>query len=396
MVDSVYSGFQCEVIPLDELYILDAYAGKNIQKQSAIIHRRIISYASAKIKYGHIKDFNEYVQAGLRIFSNSSNTFYAQQEESFNQDQVEEITVYSRISDLEIRIVNGVMMDDPDRPLQRKDKLYPFASSGYGLYDSGQFFYWKSMVDDLSPSQDQADMTINYILDGMYLQAMPVTAIYGDDVIDRSVMIPGNVVTLSQGSKLDTISPQGNTGLAMNVLTSLENNINESSKQDIPNKDITAYQSSLIAQEIKTKLGLFGKFLANLIVQFGNLRLPTIVEHITTPQIGELSTADNALKYAKIIVSKKTDSGEESREIEISDDVPYGDEEIQVTEGQTPEDNLLQESIQLLIKENDGYNNDIQTSPLDKEVPRESSPLEGVSNSPQSREDSSSIEPSVA
>lgn len=352
MVDAVYSGFQCEVIPLDEIYFGDAYAGKNVQKQPFIIRRRILNYESAKIMYWDNEDFKKFVKPGIRIFQDSSNTYYAQQEESFNANQVEEITVYSRLSDLEIRIVNGVLMDDPDRPLQREDKLYPFAISGYGLYDSGQFVYWKSMVDDMVPDQDQADMLINYILDGTYLQMMPPSVLYGDDIIDRGVMIPGSISTLSQGSKMDVLAPQGNIGLGLNVLQNLEVNASASSKQEITQKDMTAYQTSRIEEEIKVKLGLFGKFLAHLVEQFGNLRLPTIVEHITTPQLPKISTTDGSLEFLKINVSKKSENGYEDRQIEISDEVPYGDlEEMQVPDGETIEDKLLEQSIKLLSEE---------------------------------------------
>lgn len=325
MTDAVYSGYQCEVRALDEIYFGDAYAGKNIQKQPFIVDRRIISYADATIKYGENQDFKDYVRPGVRIFSDSSNTFYSQQEMSFNDNMVEELTIYSRVSDLELRIVNGVLMDDPDRPIQREDKLYPFAMSGYGLYDSGQFVYWMSMVDDLSPDQDAADMLINYILDGTYLQMMPATALYGDDVIDRSIMVPGMTTSLAAGSKIESISPQGNIGLGMNVLQGIENNASQSSKQNVSQQDMTAYQTSRIEEEIKTKLGGFGKNLAYLVVQFGNLRLPTIVEHMTMPQLGKIADPNTALKYTTMLVKKRGETN--SKQIELSDSIPYGENE---------------------------------------------------------------------
>jgi len=352
LTDEVFSGYQCDTIPLDEIYFGDAYAGKNVQKQPFIIHKRIISYESAVIKYGDNKDFKDYVRAGVRIFSDTSNTYYQQQEMSFNDNSVEELTVYSRISDLELRIVNGVLMDKPDRPLQREDKLYPFAMSGYGLYDSGQFIYWMSMVDDLSPDQDAADMLINYILDGTYLQMMPPMALYGDDVIDRTIMVPGLTTSLALGSELKNIGPQGNIGLGMNVLQGIENNASQSSKQNVTQQDMTAYQTSRIEEEIKVKLGHFGKFLAYLVVQFGNLRLPTIVEHMTMPQLGEVSDTDTSLKYASILIRKK--GGSQESQIEISEDIPYGEKE---------QDKVLEKSLDLLKREKTTGKTIIQVNP---------------------------------
>lgn len=349
LVDEVYSGFHCETVPLEEIYIADAYAGKNIQRQPFIIRRRIISFADASIKYADNKNFEKYVRPGIRYFFDGVSTVYETQDNAINETQVEEITYYCRIADLELRIVNGVLMDDPDRPLQREDKKYPLAFSGYGLYDSGKFFYYKSMVDDLGPDQDAADKLINYLLDGTALQAIPSYALFGDDVIDRGVMIPGAITPLNQGTQLQNISPQGNLGLVSNVLQGIENNAASSSKQTVTQRDMTAYQTSRIEEEIKVKLGLFGRFLASLVKQFGDLRLPTIVSHLTMPKIAEISNSDAALEYATIVV-KKSDKGLKDKVIMIDEDVPYDIENANEEEMQEVRDKYAKMSLDLLVE----------------------------------------------
>lgn len=349
MVDEIYSGFQCETVPLEEIYIADAYAGKNIQKQPFVIRRRINSYADASIKYADNENFKKYVRPGIRYFFDGVSTVYETQENSIDETQVEEVIYYCRIADLELRIVNGVLMDDPDRPLQREDKLYPFAFSGYGLYDSGKFFYYKSMVDDLGPDQDAADRFINYLLDGTALQAMPSYALYGDDVIDRGVMVPGAITPLNQGTTMQNISPQGNLGNVASVLGNIEMNAASSSKQNVTQKDMTAYQTSRIEEEIKVKLGLFGRFLASLVDQFGNLRLPTIVTYITMPQVAEISNPNTALEYATITVKKK-DKSQMDKIIQIDEDVPYQPEDVTQEETEEINDKVMKMSLDLLVE----------------------------------------------
>src|SRR3990172_5433102 len=102
VTDDVFSGFQSITIPCEEIYIPDAYT-HDIQKQSCVIWKRIIPYASAMIKYGTNPNF-KYVQSGIRYFYNNDNRIYEQQESSFEEYNVEEVVYYNRVSDLELRL----------------------------------------------------------------------------------------------------------------------------------------------------------------------------------------------------------------------------------------------------------------------------------------------------
>lgn len=302
MKDEVYSGFYSDVVSWDEIYQTDAYAGKDIQRQPALIRRRIMPFSQAKVKYGDNDNFNDFVSPGLRNFYGDDDSIYQEFDESIGERNVEELTYYNRIADLEIRLVNGVMMDDPDRPLQRKSKRYPFASFGYGLYDSGKFIYYKSLVDDLKPDQDQADTLINLILDGTFLRVFPPSAIIGGESIDTGIMIPGAAHPMPEGASITPIQTSSDVNLASNVLRDIELNASNSSQKDISQpRQQTAYEISRIEEDIKVKLGLFGKFIAQFVKDFGILRIETILTTITMPEIGELASSESALKYATIV-----------------------------------------------------------------------------------------------
>lgn len=344
-IDDVFSGYQSEVIPCDEIYIGDPYE-PDIQKQPFLIHRRIIRYEAAKVKYGKYEAF-EKVKAGIRTYFVNFNSIYEQQTEQLADRFVEEVTYYNRIADLEIGLINGICLTDPDRPMQRKDKRYPFAKTGYGLYDDGRFFYYKPLVDDLKPDQDAADILINLILDGAFLRTMPPSVLYGDETIDTGIMIPGAVFPLQRESELKPVQMSQDVGLSMNVMQMIESNADASSKKDLQRSgNPTAYGLALQDEDIKTKLGLFGKMLAQLVRQFGNLRIATILDKMTVAQMAKIATEPyEAIAYAKILVQGQDESGApQSKTISFNPELPV--EEIS-------EDELLERSYALLAKEGD-------------------------------------------
>jgi len=339
-VDDIFSGYQSQVIPYDEIYIGNAYE-HDIQKQPFLIWRRIIDYPSAKIKYGDNENFNEYVKPGIRFFMGQDESIYEQEDESIGDDGVEEVIYYNRLADLELRFCNGVLLDNPDRPMQRKDKRYPFAKGGYGLFDSGKFFYHKSLVDDLKPDQDQADTLINLILDGTFLKMMPPSVLYGDEMIDTGIMVPGTVHPMAADAKLEPVQIAGDVGLGVNVLQNIEQNAANSSQKDIVQpRQQTAYEISRIEEDIKTKLGLFGKMIADVVQQFGQLRINTILQHMTMPQVGQITDSGNAIKYTDILIEDEVEGT--SKRIQFAPEIPE--------EGMTDEEELSM-SYEILAEE---------------------------------------------
>jgi hypothetical protein len=315
MLDEVFSGFNVGLTPVEELFIGDAYEN-DIQKQPFLIRRKIIDYNYAKIKYGTHKDF-KHVKAGVRNFFNSGNsTFYETNESDLGSRKVEEVIFYDRYADLEIPLVNGIMMtDDPDRPMQRMDKKYPFAKSGYELIDEGRFFYYKSLVDKMSPDQTVIDTLYNMVIDGTFLSVFPPTANYGGEEVRSNVMIPGVTTNFTDpNAKLAPINPPINLSAGMNTLDKVESSLSESSQdprsagQQSPGST-TAFEVARLEENAKSILGLFGKMIGFLVEDLGTLLTASILQYMTVAEVEDVVGDAVALTYKSVLVADREVDG---------------------------------------------------------------------------------------
>ncbi len=307
IMDEVYSGFQNLLIPVEEFYIANAYES-SMQKQPFLIWRRVIDFSEAQAKYQHLPEF-KHVQPGVKVFySDEQRGFYEMYDESLSGELVEELIYFNRSADLELRIVNGVLMDHPDRPIQRKDKKYPFTHMGYEFFGGTDFFYFKSLVDKMSSDQDVIDTLYNMIIDGTYLQIMPPAVVMGDEEIDSSVIAPGMITTLTEESKFQTINTNNNLNAGLAVLGKVESSLSESSTdprqsgQRDGTTPPTAFEVARLESNAKTVLGLFGKMIAKFVEDFGNLRLATILQYMTVAEGVEMMGDSNRLKFRSFLM----------------------------------------------------------------------------------------------
>jgi len=331
IIDEQYSGFINPIVPVDEFFIGDIYES-NIQKQPFLIWRRVIDYNNAKLKYGDNENFKKYVRPGLRIFYDpGTRQFYEQQDDSLQGRLVEEMVYYNRYADLELHLVNGVLMDDPDQPNCRIDKNYPFIKFGYELFDEGRFFYYKSLVDKMKDDQRLLDTLYNMILDGTFMQIMPSLAIYGDEEAGSDVFVPGSSHVFGADTKVQPISTGANLNAGFNAIAKVESSISESSNDNLQSGlessgNPTATEISRQEQNARVVLGLFGKMVKFAVEDFGKLRIPTILQYMT---VGELmdETGDGArLKFRTILRPNKIiDGKKKSRKIEFDMNLPEKD-----------------------------------------------------------------------
>lgn len=333
VLDEVFSGFQNMIVPIDEFFIGNIYES-NVQKQPFIIRRKVIDYSSAKIKYGHIEDF-KFVSPGLRHFYEpSQDTFYEQYDENMEEYLVEEVTYYNRLADLELRELNGVMMDNPDRPLQRKDKMYPFAVNGYERFDEGSFFYFKSLCDKLAPDQDVVDTMYNYIIDGTHLEVIKPYISFGDDIITSDVVRPGVITQLQGESKMQPVIDKIDLTSAVNTLKGVVEPVADASSQDPRSAGqqvkggTTAFEVSRLEENARTQLGLFGKNIAQFVEDFGNLRLSTVLQHMTVGEAEKVMGDFANIKFNNILIADREEDGEKfSRRVEFDNELPETPEE---------------------------------------------------------------------
>lgn len=331
--DEILSGFQDQVVPCDELFIENFYE-PDIQKQSWLIRRRVISYDLAQAKYGHCPNF-AHVIPGVQILYNDANqSFYQVYDTNMRPYDCEEIIYYNRKLDLKIPIVNRVFMADIDNPNPRNDKLYPFDVFGYEFINN-RCFYYKSLVNKLGPEADIINTIYPMVVDGTYLEVMPAMFAISDNDIDSSVIVPGKVTTFeSPNSQLSRVTPASNLTVGQALLTDVQEKIGETAgdtsfvdQSIIDNSNATAYAISRVEAQAATVLGPFVKMISKHVKDFGRLRLGDITQYLTLPEI-ELIEDNAPLVYKTFLLRNKKDSGKSrAKKIVFDSSIPNESED---------------------------------------------------------------------
>jgi len=330
--DELYSGFQNSLVPVGEMFITNFYE-PDWQKQRCLIRRRIVEHTVLEQKYAGNKRFEKYVEAGVRIFSGENNQFYRSHDTDLEGYLDEEITYYNRFDDLEIRVVNGVLMDDPDRPLQRKDKMYPFVFGG-GEMITDRFAFRKSVTAKLWKEQEIVDVMYRMVIDGSFLKIFPSMIAYGDEAVSSVVMVPGALSSAPKDTKIEPVNIGADLSAGLTVLSKIESSISESSQDPSqlgmaqPGQQ-TAYEIARLEQNAQTILGLFGKSIKFFVEDFGNLRIGTIVQHVLVPEVDGIISDSAKLKYKSFLIPNRTIRGKkQSRKIVMSTETPKTEEDL--------------------------------------------------------------------
>lgn len=321
--DETNSGPQLTPVPVDELYIADFYT-EDIQKQEYLIWRRVQSYSMMKAKYGHLKNF-DYVHAGMQVLFNDANVgFYEVYDSNLRGSLCEEIIFYSKLLDLQLVLVNGVLLSDCDEPNPRLDKNYPFIKFGYEPLDEGRCFYYKSLAFKMQPDADIINTLYPMIIDGTFLNIFNPLVISGEEEIGAEVMIPGTTTTLiNPESTVTPLRVAQDIAQGATTLKNVEDSINSSTEQPLVSGNrATAYQLSMQDKERTTILGLFIDMISDYVRQYGNLMKSDVCQYLTLPEVDKIID-DGELIYKTIIVhDKQTDTGKVNRSIKFDSSAP--------------------------------------------------------------------------
>lgn len=316
VLDEVFSGFQDSIVPVEELYIANFYE-EDIQKQEYLIWRKVIDYGTAAAKYGAKPNF-QYVKPGQQHVMVGSEMYY-EDDETLRGDLVEEVVFYHRGLDLQVTVLSGTMMDDPEQPNPRKDKKYPFAKTGYEILSS-EFFYYKSLANKMSVDGDVVNTLYRMVIDGTFLQLMPPTAIFGEEEVNSNILMPGVVTNFGKDTKLEKIDLGNNLTAGLNVLGKVESSISESSQDPIsagiPVKgEQTKAEIQTLQQNSATMLGMFTKMVGFLVKDLGQLFISDILQFVSVGEMNELSTGDQVLKFRKVLIPDKLNDGMETTHV---------------------------------------------------------------------------------
>jgi len=331
--DEDFGGFQLEMIPYDEIYFGNPHETE-LQKQPFIITRKEINYSEAEIKYGHLENW-KYVKPGVITFlDKETDTFYSQEMSELNDQNVYEDIYYNKWADLELVYINGILIHgDTDRPMQRADKKYPFAETGYEMIHN-RFIYKKSLVSKLASTQIDLNDLWNATKDMARLQATPATFSYGFEEMDSSVVIPGmNTNTQSKEAGIVPINNGSNINGAISVIQMLEEAQNQTSSSPQQSGQAekgqqTKYEIQRIEANAQTILGLSGEMLARMVKQIGELTLGLVVQHMPITDIEQVTDEDSVIKMMPIIIPNRDVEGKKmDRKIEFTDDMPVNDKD---------------------------------------------------------------------
>lgn len=323
--DEAYPCFMDEVVPVTQLYIQNIFE-PDIQKQGWLIWRKVYAYSEAQIKYNGVYENFQYVKPGVQtIYDDANRTFYYVYDPNMRQEDVEEITYWNKNLDLKIIMVNRVMLTPWDNPNPRQDKLYPFDKFGYEPIHN-RFFYYKSLAFKLQQDANVVNTLYQMVIDGTYLAIFKPMVNVGGEIITSDVIVPGAVTTLSDpNADLRAINVGSDLKSGLETLSVVEKSIDESSQEPLQGgqsqgNDQTAYEISRLEQNANTVLGLFLQMIAQHVKDFGQLRLGDILQHLTMPEVVDI-TGDPELSY-KTFFLKAKGGGQKNKKIEFDLDMP--------------------------------------------------------------------------
>ena len=315
IIDEVLSGFRAPVFGCTEILRPNAYE-RNIQKQRSIIQRNFTEYEELATKYGDHENW-KYVKKGIKsVYSDEDGLFYDIKDDEHPQLVAEEIWKHRRL-DLEVPMINGIYMGDPDvndNPIRHRDnKNAPkYNVIPFGYYPIGKHFaFYKSLMNALAWDNQLTDAAYETFMNKNFLDANMPIVFSGTDQVDSSVVFPKAVVSLENpDAKATPLLPPRNDrglleGLKLAEDSMSEGSVNETVSGQLPEASQKAYTVAQAQSNAKTLLKGVGRSLALSVAQFGDLMKDIIINHITIPQISELSGEELVMKYKTLTLDNE-------------------------------------------------------------------------------------------
>lgn len=338
VIDQVMSGFQHNLLPLDEVMLLNPYCF-DIQKQPGIINRRRISYGEAKSMYESHPDW-KHVQPGLRCALNSGDGLFYNVVD-IADGLVEECVFSYRGEDKMFSIVNGVYLSNPNTgylPMRHRRSqkqpdgttvdvpLYNIVKYGAEPIDAMRFAYFKSLAGKISNDKELVDRMRQNAVDASTFAAFPSIFTMGAGKLDKSVFIPATTVELGKDAKVSPATGFANPSYAYSAAKEAENAVSESSSDPeasgVGGGNKTAREAIILQQNAITNLGVMGRMITQGMVKpIGELMVDDIIRYQTVGETIELGGGSLGTKYATLVLSDKVIEGQKKNiVIEFTDE----------------------------------------------------------------------------
>jgi hypothetical protein len=190
---------------------------------------------------------------------------------------------------------------------------------------------------------------------------MPM-AYSGEGKIESDVIFPNAIVNMGKDDKLTPLLPGSNMANIFNAIketadSMTEGSVSETMSGQLPQASQKAYSVAQAQAQAKKMIGAVGKSLAESVVQYGSLMKDIIINHITIPQVEELTGGTMKMKYKSFFLDNKNSGGKMTDKTIKFDETLIGKE-------MTDEDKKYEE---LRMLEESGYpdekNNLIRVNP---------------------------------
>lgn len=314
ILDEVLSGFKAPIYTADQILLSNAFE-RNLQKGKFLGKRRWIEYSEAEAKYGaHV--YWDSVVAGHTVVYNESDGLFYNIKDMDHPDMVEEFTAMYRRNDTEVCFIGGVYMGDMDieaNPMKHRDNFGAprYNVQQFGYYPIGShFIFYKSMMATLRWDNALIDAMSEIGMNRAILEADFPVAISGVEKFDGEIIYPNAVTTMPEGAKVEKLLPDSNLaplfkGLEMSHDSMSEGSINETAMGQLPPAQQKAYIVAQAQSNAKKIIGGVAKQLALSISKYGLLMADIAVNHLSVPQVDELS----GLSYRKFTLNNKNVNG---------------------------------------------------------------------------------------
>ena len=325
VLDEILSGFSAPVYGAEEVLISNAYE-QNIQKMRFVIKRRYIEWQEAQAKY-ELHDNWQFVQPGIKALYNEDNGAFYDIKDEDHPHLVEEVTYMSRRDDTEVCFLNGIYMGEENieaNPMRHRDNRnapkYNVVPFGYQRINE-HFFYYKSLMAAQYWDNQLLDAQYQIGMNRAFLDANMPIAISGTDKIDSDVIFPSSVIAFEDpNTKAMPLLPQANLAGIFTAMDRVESSMEEGSLSSVssgqlPQASQKATSVAIAQKNAETMLKGVGKNLAISVVQFGDLMKDIVINHIVVPQVEELSSGEQRMKYRTLMLNNKVIDGKEMSKV---------------------------------------------------------------------------------
>lgn len=343
-VDSLLTGIQMNIVPIDEFLIGDLYSGTgNVQRLPYIIRVRRIAYDEARAIYGENKNF-KYVRAGatkIVMSGQDKQTLFDIDWSEADENYVQVITAYYRSEDLEVEWVGGVFMGNEKDPYNSNPfkhrrvtqvdgeyvtaPVYEYAVSGFEPLDpSGRFFYFKSGAFKEYWDDKGINRAHQLAYDGMQLDVLKPMFLSGVTNVNSAVIAPGATIGMPQNASATLYSMSPNITAALEILTQEKQDMSESTQDQtqggIQQPNVTARAAIMAQQNARIFLGIFGVMVADLVKQIGELTIDCIIQHTTVGEVDATVPEAMQMKYKTLLIKGKEKGKEITNRVEFTSD----------------------------------------------------------------------------